>query len=367
MNELSTSLLAAGLIAAASAATAQSLPRDVDAAIRKDYVWPDLETRYLDGSIDLNADGKPELIVHVVGPMACGTGGCPTMVFTPSGSGYRLVTTISVSNPPVRASLASTQGWRNLIVHVSGGGAEARDVELLFDGKSYPRNPTVPGTRVKSTTANGGDVVIKAFDSFEQTKVLPKQAPKAAEPSAPAAKAVAGGGPSFDCTKASNAAEKAVCGDGGLSALDRSLAEAWAKALKSDWPDDYKARQRTTQRAWLTSRNACVGATDPKACLDGIYRRRLIEIQITSGQLEVPKTVAFTCTAKPDDPFTAVFYNQTDPKSATLTWGDRQVIAFAAQTGNGSRYQAPGVDYLEHQGEAAVRWADASFTCKPLR
>jgi hypothetical protein len=106
-------------------AVQSDLPADISNVIRKDY---DADTRYVDGAIDLNADGKAEVVVYVVGPMACGTGGCPTMVFTSLGAGCRLVSTISVTNPPIRVSATSTSGWRNLIVHVSGGGTEARDV-----------------------------------------------------------------------------------------------------------------------------------------------------------------------------------------------------------------------------------------------
>jgi len=43
-----------------------------------------------------------------------------------------------------------TQGWRNLIVRVSGQAyADAKDVALQFDGTQYPRNPFFePGIRL---------------------------------------------------------------------------------------------------------------------------------------------------------------------------------------------------------------------------
>lgn len=43
-------------------------------------------------------DGR--LLVHLVGPTPCGTGGCPTLVFTPSDAAYVLVSTIGVTRPP---------------------------------------------------------------------------------------------------------------------------------------------------------------------------------------------------------------------------------------------------------------------------
>ena len=80
--------LAAGALAAAPEASSGappagasgSLPPAIVDLIKKDYSSPDLPpTRYLAGTSDLNGDGRPELLVHLVGPMACGTGGCPTL------------------------------------------------------------------------------------------------------------------------------------------------------------------------------------------------------------------------------------------------------------------------------------------------
>lgn len=150
--------------------TASTLPADIADVIRTDYSD---DTHYLDGTIDLNGDGQEEVVVHVVGPMACGSGGCPTLVFTPSGSGYALVSTISVSRPPIRAAATSTEGWRNLIVRIGGGGGGSGDMELISDGHSYPGNPSVQGPRVQPTTAEGAEMIIDEFGSFEDTKALP--------------------------------------------------------------------------------------------------------------------------------------------------------------------------------------------------
>ena len=147
-----------------------ALPADIENVIRTEYSD---DTHYLDGSIDLNGDGQPEVVVHVVGPMACGTGGCPTLVFTPTDSGYDLVSTISVTRPPIRVSAVSTNGWRNLIVHIGGGGGSSGDMELASDGQSYPGNPTVQGARVQPATVEDSKEIIAEFGSFEETSALP--------------------------------------------------------------------------------------------------------------------------------------------------------------------------------------------------
>jgi hypothetical protein len=84
-----------------STAAANPLPADIPSAIRKDY---GNDARYLDASSDLNGDSVPETLVYVVGMMSCGSGGCNLLVFTPEGSGHRLVSTLSVTNLPNGAS-----------------------------------------------------------------------------------------------------------------------------------------------------------------------------------------------------------------------------------------------------------------------
>lgn len=42
--------------------------------------------------------------------------------------------------------------------------------------------------------------------------------------------------PSFDCGKAASTAERLICSDGGLAALDRAWAEAFAQRRKAPGP-----------------------------------------------------------------------------------------------------------------------------------
>ena len=161
------SALGSGLLASAPAA---ALPPEIEQVLSHRYGAPAASTRYLDASIDLNGDGRPEIIVHVIGTTACGTGGCPTLVFTPRGKGYRLVSAISVSRPPIRVAQTRTNGWRNLVVRSGGGGAHAGDMELAFDGKRYPANPSIAGPRVQPFSGADAQVVIAETPSAAQTR-----------------------------------------------------------------------------------------------------------------------------------------------------------------------------------------------------
>lgn len=172
MRSLPVIALALALVTSPAPAQQPELPPSVLTVVRDSYVSELGETRYFDASTDLNGDRRPELIVYVLGPMACGTGGCPTLVFTPDDTdGYRLVTTISITRPPVRMSARTTNGWHNLIVHVAGGGATPHDAELAFDGRTYPANPSVPPAR-PAAGFEGAVVLIPEFESFDQAKII---------------------------------------------------------------------------------------------------------------------------------------------------------------------------------------------------
>ncbi|HPQ96675.1 MAG: hypothetical protein KDI44_09655 [Thiothrix sp.] len=77
---------------------------------------------------------------------------------------------------------------------------------------------------------------------------------------------------SFDCSKAENAAEKTVCADANISALDDLLALAYAKTQASA-PNQEVLKEQ--QAIWLAERNDC---KDEPACLKATYQTRLVEL-----------------------------------------------------------------------------------------
>jgi hypothetical protein len=105
--------------------------------------------------------------------MPCGTGGCTTLVFTADERGERLVSTITVSRPPIRVSPRRTGGWRNLLVDVAGGGGPSGHAEIAYNGQGYAENPTVPPARRIADLA-GTEIVIDDIDSYEAATPLPQ-------------------------------------------------------------------------------------------------------------------------------------------------------------------------------------------------
>lgn len=122
-------------------------------------------TRYRLALADLNGDDQPEALIYAIDTAGggeadlCGSGGCDLYVLSPTATGYRLVTNISITRPPIRVLPTITHGWHDLAVLVAGGGIiPGYEARLRFNGSSYPENPSVlPATHLEDVI---GKVVI---------------------------------------------------------------------------------------------------------------------------------------------------------------------------------------------------------------
>lgn len=99
---------------------------------------------------------------------------------------------------------------------------------------------------------------------------------------------------SFDCGKAQDALDRAICASPRLRQLDTELAAAYAAALKRDAGQGGALRE--TQRSWVTSRAACVSnaaasATVPahtERCLTAAYTNRIAVLAATAVPVVAP-------------------------------------------------------------------------------
>ncbi|MGI3169916.1 lysozyme inhibitor LprI family protein [Pseudooceanicola sp. C21-150M6] len=107
--------------------------------------------------------------------------------------------------------------------------------------------------------------------------------------------AYAQAGPAFDCAKAGSSAEKLVCDDPALAALDRRLAERFGEALTVAKGLDAGAKEaedllRATQRGWIKGRDECWKEPDLRSCVHTEYLRREAEL-VAGSMLEEPSEV----------------------------------------------------------------------------
>ena len=99
--------------------------------------------RYLYNRVDLDGDGRAEVLAYVHGVSSCGSAGCVLLVYRRAAGRYELVSRIDGTENPVVVSERRTNGWRELIAPVRWGEVGGRTVRnyhavLSFDGQSYP-------------------------------------------------------------------------------------------------------------------------------------------------------------------------------------------------------------------------------------
>jgi len=161
-------------------------------------------------------------------------------------------------------------------------------------------------------------------------------------------------GPSFDCNKSAGTIEKMICGDDGLAALDRKLAEVYADASKkavNEHPPVLKAEQR----GWIKGRNECWKHNDKRRCIWDEYQRRIAELQ--AGYRLVPSNgpVRFFCDGNPANEVIVTFF-RTDPPTLIAERGDQVSTMYLKPSGSGSKYQGRNEMFWEHQGKATIIW-----------
>lgn len=104
--------------------------------------WPD--TSYVAAFADLDGDGRDEALVSLHSGLFCGSGGCALYIYTPAGGSWREVAELTIVNAPVRLLGTRSRGWRDLAVHVRGGGMEIpHEARMRFDGRTYGSNPSM--------------------------------------------------------------------------------------------------------------------------------------------------------------------------------------------------------------------------------
>lgn len=97
---------------------------------------------------DLNGDGKREGIVLFKLPHTywCGWDGCGMAVFREDGDHFTPVSAMSGIRGPIHVARAASNGWRDIIVEVSGARMPSKNVILEFDGSTYPSSPMLAQT-----------------------------------------------------------------------------------------------------------------------------------------------------------------------------------------------------------------------------
>jgi len=87
---------------------------------------------------------------------------------------------------------------------------------------------------------------------------------------------------SFDCSKASIAAERAICNNTNLSQLDARTAGMYFTILGSDLPVSTLAKVKGYQRQFLDTRNACGSNVN---CLVDAYTSQMMYLKNVRSEI----------------------------------------------------------------------------------
>jgi hypothetical protein len=146
-------------LAVAGTASAGNLASAVTAALGE-------HADFQSASTALNKDPYPDAIVLVRSANWCGSGGCSLLIFKGTKTGYKLLSSSTISNPPIRILTSSHYGWRDLIVYSNGTG----NVLLRFNGSRYPLNPSLQPAPTEKQLRSAVEVIGQAPNkSFKPT------------------------------------------------------------------------------------------------------------------------------------------------------------------------------------------------------
>lgn len=161
MKQILIIFLAVGLLTACSSASDNSgltpMPgnKDLSDAKLKEAVADFVKKRNAPPNsefdiarVDLDNDGSRDGIVLFKLPHTywCGWDGCGMAVFKAGKEKFTPIATISNVRGPIYVSAESNQGWKDIIIRVSGTNMPDKNIKLQYNNGSYPQSPLLAPT-----------------------------------------------------------------------------------------------------------------------------------------------------------------------------------------------------------------------------
>ena len=165
-------------------------------------------------------------------------------------------------------------------------------------------------------------------------------------------------GPSFDCAKAEGGAEKLVCADADLAALDRLVAGRYAAALKvvrglDSGAAEAEARLRAEQRGWIKGRDECWKDSDPRACVELAYLSREGQLVARWGLEKPAEVVEWACDGNPSNRVVTSFFATTLP-AVLIERGDSVDVGSLVPNEPGRKFEASFGRSISIEGDTAT-------------
>lgn len=228
---------------------------------------------------------KTGIKVYSVGTVTVGANSCPAMLVSTEGQqkagyflGYQLFATGMCADAinDEKGLPFSPTNYPGLKV-ISHNYSGELPTNYVFLGATYPYLPP-PNSQVQSVSTPqpvGSDVSVTITKSQESSSEVMSDSSQLPQTTDALNSKVETSNPSFDCTRASTAAERLVCSDRQLAAADIKLAQAY-KYQMDVGTAEVKANLKKQQNVWRKhERDIC---TDT-ACVLKAYQKRIEELQ----------------------------------------------------------------------------------------
>jgi len=173
--------------------------------------------------------------------------------------------------------------------------------------------------------------------------------------------------PSFDCEKAAKHAEKLICGDNGLAALDLEIARLYAHASDEMNATPGFEGLLEGQRKWLAERNTCFD----QECLAEMYVRRVHQLRHgfeatrkPGNRIRSAGPYALRCDGL-DVPL-AVTVVTTEPAYAYIEWNKSFAVMKKIPSASGVHYDGNFASLRAKGTKASLKLpgSDDNLTCK---
>jgi hypothetical protein len=100
------------------------------------------EATYRSAWVDLDGDGRQEVLVYMDGSLWCGPHSCDLFIFTPAREGgWRLLQELSVAKEPITLLATRSRGWRDLGFYYSTSLAPGERRALSYGRDGYRLSP----------------------------------------------------------------------------------------------------------------------------------------------------------------------------------------------------------------------------------
>ena len=92
---------------------------------------------------DLNGDHSRDAVVLFKVPHTywCGWDGCGLLILKAGNETFNPITTIKNVRGPIYIPNSRKNGWRDIIIRISGASMADKNVVLSYNGRSYPKSP----------------------------------------------------------------------------------------------------------------------------------------------------------------------------------------------------------------------------------